>query len=326
MLAEDRLREILNEISPPLEPSPEVRAEARARLQRAIHRAARPRPPLWRRPVTAWAAAAMAAAVLVGVLIVPGSTPAVDANLANIARAARALSVEELPAGAYLYVRTESRELVDADSSTGRITYLVPRAVDMWTSGATTVERRTTGEPQFFDAESERQFYAGGLDEAEGIGETAIVSVADVPNRARIRGLAVDADQLQRQIYRELAQDPDWSPDNEARTMQHLAELMHPRLDAPPPLRAALLEVLGRLDIDTRRVAGGGVVASLEYERAGFGKFLHELEFDGDGYLKVDRLSLIEAASTLGLPLGIHEERIYSRPAIVDDEVLPAVD
>ena len=324
MATDDSLRDLIDEIAPVPEPSPEQRARARADLHASYRRekAKRRRTAThwWRRPGLALAAAAAVAAVFVGVNTWPGGAPSLDANLAEIARAARSLEAEELPEGAYVYSRTDSLTLTSSETRDRRpYWYLLPQTIDVWVQGAFVEERRTTGTPIFRDSEFEAVYYAEGGDAADGVGETRRNVVSTRPSSADvISGLSTDVDELRDQIFEELSADPRWTPDDQARVLEHISQLLEPRVFAPPALRAALLEVLAGLDVATVRADDGYVTVSLAYTEASGGDYVVELEFDDRAFLRLYRRTLRAALPGFEHLEGLAAELVFSRPAIVD--------
>ena len=319
MAADDNLRDLFNEVAPPPEPSSEQQAQARARLRAAFESSRPATRRWWQRPAAAVAGAAAVAAVVVGLLVLPGSTPAVDANLANIAAAARTVPAQELPAGAYVYARSDSLTIAfDPPPDGPGVFYLLPETIEAWVQGDALLETRLVTAPQFFSAADEEKYYTFGADVTDRVGEVVTTPVTGIQNQFDIAKLSTDTDELLEQIYAELGQDPDWSPADEARTFDFVGQLMDPRLNPPPMLRAALIEVIGLLDVTTEMQPDGGVVASLEYDDAAIGRVLDTLGFDAAGYLVVYRSSVLATAPGVDTPPGLWAELRFSRPAIVD--------
>ena len=330
MATDDSLRDLIDEMIPLPEPSPEQRDRARAALHASYRREEggpkRAAPSWWRRPALALAAVTAVAAVFVAVNLLPSGTPSLNANLAEIARAARSLEAEELPEGAYVYARTESLTLFSSQTADGRpYWYLLPQTVDVWVQGAFVEERRTTGTPIFRDPEFAAVYYAEGGDAADGVGETRRKVVATSPRVADvISGLSTDVDELRDQIYEELSQDPLWTPDDQGRILEHISQLLEPQIFAPPELRAALLEILAGLDVATVEATDGSATVALAFTEAAGGDYIVELEFDSQGFLRLYRRTLRKAPPGFEHLEGIADELEFSRPAIVDGPgVLP---
>lgn len=326
MPADDYLRKFLEEHTSAVEPSDEQREGAR----RDLYAAMQPEPvaarPWWRRTAVSWSAAAavVVAAFVTFVLIVPTSTRAVDANLAEVAAAARTVDPVELPAGAYIYYRVESIVQDANEVSLGvRVSYRLSAREDLWVSGMSELRERTVAAPTFFSAADEEAYYASSLPESEGVGETRTVSLDGIPNENSLDGLSTDTARLWDQIIEELSVDDDFTKDNEVRILEHVAQLMNPRFNASPEMRGALLEVLGRLDVFTSKTPGGGVTLLLSYEDE-FGAFEQTLEFDSEGYLVRDLLTLTDTFGPDQTPIGLVHDIRYSRPTVVAEPgVLP---
>ena len=156
MPADDNLRDLFNEVAPPPEPKSEQRERARARLRDEFRSAGKGSPQWWRQPAAAFAGAVAVVAVIVGVLVLPTSAPAVDANLANIARSARNVDVLELPEGAYVYSRTESLILnIEFPPFGAGVFYLLPETIDVWAQGDSELTERTATTPRFLSTKDE---------------------------------------------------------------------------------------------------------------------------------------------------------------------------
>ena len=185
------------------------------------------------------------------------------------------------------------------------------------------LETRLVTRPQFSTTEDEEQYYALGADITDRVGEVVTTSMTGAQNQVEIAGLSTDLDELREQIYEELGQDPEWSPADEARTFNFIVQLMLPRLNSPSMLRAALIELVGSLDVTTERLPGGSVMASIEYEQEGLGRVLDVVEFDAAGYLVTYRSTVLTTAPGVEAPAGLWSELIFSRPAVVDAPGLP---
>ena len=104
--------------------------------------------------------------------------------------------------------------------------------------------------------------------------------------------------------------------ENEAAIVNHIANLLNPRFNAPPELRAALIEIVGTLDVTTRATDQGHTVAALD-SKSELGTERLELEFDSAGYLMVYRMTLVEPGPGIDQPAGLSTELRYSRPSVV---------
>ena len=319
MPADDHLRRFFEEHSSAAEPTDEQREGARRDLFAAMRSEPAVARPWWRRTAVSWSAAAavVVAAFVTFVVVVPTSTRAVDANLAEVAAVARTVDPVDLPVGAYVYYRIESTIQVNNELSPGvPVSYLLPAREDFWVSGMSELRERTVMAPTFASAADEEAYYASGLPGSEGVGETRSLSVDAIPNEASLDGLSTDPARLWDQVIEELTVDDEFTEDNEARILEHVAQLMSPRLNAPPAMRGALLEVLGRLDVSTARTPSGGVTLLLSYEDD-FGAFEQTLEIDGEGYLVRELLVLTDTFGPDQAPTGLLHDIRYSRPAVV---------
>lgn len=321
MSADVRLRELLHEMAPPAGVPGAQEALARAALHAAYRDAAQARPSRPGRPSFAWVTAMVAAVVVAAALLLPGSNPPVDASLAQIARAARNLEVEQLPAGSFVYSHAETTVLGSSqiEGRGEQLFYLLPTMQHLWVQGATEQRTTTVGTPTFFDAADEAAYYAGGIDVQDGVGETRTDRLGDIQNVPDITRWSDDTAKLRDQIATELAKEPEPVLDDDIRLILLVEELMHPRLNAPPNLRAALIEIVGSMDVDTTELADGWVLVRLEYDDPALGAVAQELEFDGAGYLRARRSIALEPGSIWPIPPGTTiAQSTWSRPYVVD--------
>ena len=321
MTADNRLRELLHEIVPPPEVPNDQVLEARAALHSAYGGAAPTRPYVRRRSPLAWAGAAVAAAVVAAAaLVLPGSSPSVDAALAEIAEAARVLEVTDLPEGSYVYSRLELVALTGTQIAEEgpEVLYLFSETVDQWVQGGIEERRTTVNQATFFDSELEDAYYAAGRDTEDGIGET-FTTRHDIPTVYDITNLSDDPSILREQIADELATSRHPDRGEDILQLLEIEQLLDPRFNAPPALRAALIEIVGSSDVATTKLADGSVRVSLPYEERGNGTLVQELEFDMAGYLRVSRLTAADPGPTLPVPPGtVIELSTWSRPGVVD--------
>jgi len=323
MSADDRMRDLFNEMLPPPEQSSGKRNEALARLRSAIAASGEQGQKRHIRPTLGWAAAAAAvAAVIVAVLVLPGSTPAIDANLEQIARAARTVVSEELPPGAYSYVRREA-VVLNGSQVAGEgpyLVYLLPETVEIWTQGTAEQTVTTVGRPRFFDSAVEEAYYAAGLDRQDRVGETFTSSFADVPNIVDLDEWSTDADRLADQIETFLAFDTEPALGRQARTLQLMIKLLDPTLRPSPNSRAAIATVLGRSGFATELLQDGAVGVSLEYPDPGYGDVREEVELDATGNLRAHRITLLRPTPEAPAPAGtVIDDTLWSVPATVDE-------
>ncbi|MCP3974788.1 MAG: hypothetical protein GY720_09870 [bacterium] len=317
MPADDRFRKIIKGSVEPPEPSPAQRERARTALHEAYLVEERPQRRSRWRPSIGWATAAAAGiAIVVAVLATPGSTPPLDANLENIARVARTLDTAELPEGSYVYSHMESTVLISSSlGETGpEIFYLLPTSVDIWRLGTTEERRVTVHYPSFFDETSEDAYYAVGEDLGDRVGETYTEALGNIPNQENAASWPTDVDALRDQLELE----------DESRTVEEIQQLLDPTLNAPPALRAALIEVLGGLDVTTEMI-GDVVRVTLRAHEPGLGLVLRELDLDSAGFMTRAAITVLEPATQFLVPAGtVISLETFSRPFIVDGPgVLP---
>lgn len=190
----------------------------------------------------------------------------------------------------------------------------------------TTEQRITTvGRPIFFDAADEAAYYAGNLDVQDEVGRTRTDRFGGIQNILDLARWSDETSTLREQIAIELAVEPESALGDDIRVILRVERLMQPRLNAPPDLRAALVEIVGNLGVDTIELADGWVLVRLEYDDPGLGTVAQELEFDQAGYLRATRSIALEPMPDWPVPPGtVIAQTNWSRPHAVDGAgVLP---
>ncbi|NND01912.1 MAG: hypothetical protein HKN91_03925 [Acidimicrobiia bacterium] len=324
MPADDHLRDLFDEMGIPPEPTSEQEAAARARLRSAIRDEAIRTPlRLGRRPALAFGAAALSitAAIVAITLVLPGSSPAVDANLAGIAGAARSVVAEELPAGAYVYTHRESSFLsgAQANEDSTVLFYLLPETVDTWTRDNSKQITTTIGTPIFFDTKERTAYYAAGIDESDGVGTTTTEDFVNIPGLLEPDRWSTDVDVLRQQVAAELAVQGATTSNEDARMLAFVTQLLDPNLNPSPQLRAAIIELIGGLNVTTVMLPSGFVNVTLEYADPVYGSVRHEMELDEAGNLRATRIVVLAPGPDVAIPAGtVIEMTDWSVAAIVD--------
>jgi hypothetical protein len=316
----DPLRGVFDNLVNMRQPTAAQTESARLKLVAVIQpQPARSRP-RFRRTIPAIAVVVAALAIAL-VAVAPWNRSPAEAFLGEIAEAARVIPPQELPEGAYVYFTTDQLVLTGVDvpipDSEVDIDYLLPQRIETWWQDGTEQTTTTVGRPIFFSPEDEATYYDNGLDKNDAVGESRTLTLTGIVNEAGETDWSTDPDRLRIQM-RDAAEADHFQAPLDVRTVDLAAEILDPRLVAPPALRAAVLDVLATLDLDQRQLDGGGVSASVTYEDHYYGTAILELIFDGEGHL-VGRRETTTTGSIDGVvPPGTTTTDItYSPPAIV---------
>jgi hypothetical protein len=277
--------------------------------------------PSRRRRVLAVAVAAALVLAIVFTTVVPWNQAPASALLAELAEATRNIAPQDLPPGSYVYVESEQLVSADAAAPVGDewvyVDLLIPSHIEAWWQGDTVRLETTVGRPVFFDQEMEDFYYAHELDAADSVGETRVDVLAGIANEANPAAWSTDPDQLAAQMREAADADPAELP-FEVKMLEVADELLAPQLLASPALRAALLDVLATLDIDDQALSDGRILASVTYQRHGFGTVTSDWIFDGSGYLVERRSTTIDGDESGVWPAGtVFDSLAQSPPTLV---------
>jgi hypothetical protein len=233
------------------DPKPSAEAEQRAlrRLQEAIAAETTPRRRRW------WmVAAAVTVAVAAGVVVLLGRAP-VAATLDQIARAARQATPLEVPAGVFIYQHTESVDLVvrpgsDLGVDADTVAYLLPAVRESWRQPETrfVLTVTTVGDPVFFDDTTEAAYHAGSGRSLDQVGDTILERFTDVDDPIADTAWPTTADELRTAMEQALAQGAD-TRSLDVQLFDLTVDILRSAID--PQLRAAIVEVLAGLDLDS---------------------------------------------------------------------------
>lgn len=313
---DDRLNHIFDDVVPAISPTSEQTAAARSRLVAVMSDEHAQRRSTKRQLVPALAAA-VAALVVVVTAVAPWNRVPAEAFLGELAEATRSITPQELPEGSYYYVARN--ELVSADNAAMvgdeliAVDYLLPISTEIWWQGDTERRETTTGTPVFFDTEMETFYYANELDRIDFVGETRTYFLEGVENRIDPDEWSTDPDTLSAQI-RDAAETDTPELPRQAAMLRIAERLLNPLDNPPPPLRAAILDVLSELDLDQERLDNGHVTVSVTYDDSGFGTVRERLTFDNAGYLTEVELTTLTGANDTALPPGTVFQRLTQTP------------
>jgi hypothetical protein len=310
------LRDLFHDVTGEHAPTPRQIEAARRRLRGVF--AARPRrryfSPNVIRVIGAVAVVALVTATIIG--LTWKRTP-VDATLTEYARTTRDLAPQELPPGSYVYVHTEETASGGVSDYIGDeyvdIIYMLSTIRDAWWQDDTEVVHTTYGEPTFFDSASEETYYRLGLDRSDQVGETVEQNLGDISGQPVLADWSTDPATLLDQLNEAAARDHGTDP-REVKILSMSAQLLAPRLNPPPALRAAVLDVLARLSLESAPTAEGGVSVAVTYD-AYFGSTMLRITFDDAGYVVAREETLLDGSTDYNIPPGtVIDHMTQSRP------------
>jgi hypothetical protein len=320
MNGRDPLRDIFGGLLAAPSPTPEQTESARRALMAAMQEDVAPRP---RRRLAAISGAAVLVLVVVFAALVPWSSTPASALFAELARATRTITPEELPDGSYVYVTSDRLDYGNAaapvDGEFVEVVLLLPSRVEAWWQGDSVESETTVARPIFFDQESEDFFYSHGLDASYFVGETRRDVLSGIENQADPDSWSTDPKQLADQMRQEVADDPEGVPE-EVKMLNLADELLAPQLLASPSLRAAILDVVSTLNIEDRALDDGRISASITYELHAYGTVTTEWIFDANGYLVERRSTTITGSELTGLPPDTVYDSLTQTPPVIVPE------
>jgi hypothetical protein len=300
------------------QPSPDAEQQALRRLETAIAADTTPTRSRWW-TISAAAAAAAAVAVAAAAVLFAGQAP-VAATLDQIARAARQATPLEVPAGEFIYQRTESVDLVvrpgvDLGADADTVAYLLPTRRESWRQPETLflVTMASIGEPVFFDQSTEAAYLAGGGRSLDQVGEIIVERFTDVDDPIADTDWPTTGAELRIAMEHALAQGAD--------TRRLDVELFDLAIDilrsaTEPHLRAAVIEVLAGLDLDTIEPQPDGTVTLSIVDHTA-PSTRHTATIAGDGTLAAETVILLEDA--YGIPANsVITTTIHQTPQIVN--------
>lgn len=266
-------------------------------------------PSIWWRRVTA--AISVAALVVAAVAVAGLLRPQPVTALGDLARVAERVEPLAIASGEYTYtasteVRLESRAGSDMGlDDRGDLVYLLPLVRDRWLAADGSIhEEVLVGSPQFFDPEVEAAYYASGFAEVDGVG---ITTVSDYQQESGTvlgdRDWPTDTSELLDAMRAYTSSQGD-AVIGDAQLVELAADLLRSS-EASPELRGAVLEALGRLDVDVNeRVGEAGLAVAIDFvDVAGISSRLI-LEFDADANLVREREVWLEGVPELDIPAG----------------------
>jgi hypothetical protein len=292
---------------------------ARERLQASFRaeREWRPRygPHRWRIGIAAGLALSA-----IGMMVVFFAPRSAEAALAELAQQTRQLKPEELPSGSFVYTRSDRLTIAGGkagpEPDAPLLVYLLPSSVEAWWSEDTVYRKVTTEAPVFFDPDQERVYYAAGLDHADGVGQTRTETAGKIANQLDLASWDTDPEILRDQIDERLSESPS-GLSHAAQVFQFVLRLLGPEVQAPPLLRAALLEVLNTVSPNVERVSNGNISVSVKYVHP-VGDVTEIAIFDQTGYLAERILVANVLVPDLGAPSGtVIGRETLSAPVVV---------
>jgi hypothetical protein len=269
------------------------------------------------------AATALLVAVSMAVVTLSRTPIAADVYLVEVAEATRVLPADELPEGFYLY--TDSNSLVTRfeEAEVGGefvlLEFLAPRRTQTWEQDEYRLLRETVGTPVFFDPEIEAAYYQAGLDAADRVGETFDTAFEGHLDKADPNDWSTDPDELLSQLM--LGAERSQAPEPlDVRIIGEAEDIMEPGVLAPPDLRAAIIEVIATLDVETTKAPNGDVVAAITYGDPFYGTVERTWTFDASGYLVRIQYRTLTGFEDGGVPPDtLFVDIEWSRPAFVPE-------
>lgn len=249
---------------------------------------------------------------------------AARAGLLEIAQASRQAAPVDIPAGSFLYIRSEHVDLalrpgVEFGLDQEYVAYLLPSSRELWTSTdqAFMQIRTKVGRPQFFSAETEDGYYTTGLDLRDAVDETILERFTDVRDPLAEVDWPTDSRSLRQAMEGYVADQGDDRP-LEARLFDLAVDLLRAR-NPSPLLRGAIIEVLADLPLELAEVnPGNSATFAIDY-----GAPLQTrdtISLSDDGHLLSETSQLLEPDSSLGIPAGTDLIwTTYETPLIVPD-------
>lgn len=256
-----------------------------------------------RRTTPLWVA--VAAVALVGVAVTALRPAPAEAVLTEIARAAEKTEPLAVPPGRYAYTRSESLALgvMSADLLPHRETplaYLLPTEREVWTSADGTVHMSTTtGRPRFFRPGDEADYDAAGQGAADGVGRTVAETFTGVVGILEEREWPTDPDRLAATISELIP--PGYERPRDVEMLDIALDLLR-ETGAPARLRAAVVEVVARLDVSVVEQTTAGTTFVVRYDRPGETTMTFTLS--PEGFLLSETLVDEDGDETLGIPPG----------------------
>jgi hypothetical protein len=265
------------------------------------------------------AAAAVLLAVVLATVTLTRTPITADANLIEIAEATRVLAADELPDGFYLYTDyemiTESVNEIVVDEEVVFIQFLSARRLQTWVQDDYQLTRESKGIPTFFDADMEELYYESGMSDLDRVGETFDLAMEGRLEREDPDLWSTDPDELEEQLMAAALRSQTAAP-LDIRLIEVAESLMSPQVLAPPQLRAAIIEVIATLDVETTKGANGEVLVSVTFDEDYAGTVVATWTFDADGYLTHLQRQTLTGFGTFP-PGTTYLDVTWSRPAFV---------
>lgn len=307
---QDRLDRLLRKLAGSPVPSRSDRERAETQLMELIEGEPNIRRSRVRRPLIAWTAAALIAALTLIVVFYPGSTSPAAAAIREIADLAEQVDPLEATDESFVYTRSETQVLgVIPREGLGGVPYDAEYLVyeahmirESWLGNYDTVQVSVMVlQPSFFSDEDAEAYYAAGIDGQDRVGET-ITSTVHQPDD---RTWPTDPNDLDAAIRDDMITD---------RGLPEPVEYLLVALDivreshASPELRAATLRLIGDLDgLNLENIDPDGIsTISIDYEEQTISKTL-TFSIDTSGYLRFEEVVRIDEDTTFRIPAGSAE-------------------
>lgn len=231
------------------------------------------------RTLRRWAVTGATVVLVLG--IAPTGLDGIAAPLVGLADAVASAPDYSAESARHWYARTESRELISAQLSDGRVVeFLLSSVEEVWHDAGDIPQRSVTFEaPIFFSAEDADAFNEAGLAAQYSLGRPVVTDAFGELSRF-VTALGVpDADELGGALRRRVAGLGDQRME-EVRLLQLAAELIPVHAD-DPAMRAQILRVIADIPGITVVPTDNNVVVSIDYVD-GDRPLRLMYEFDGD--------------------------------------------
>lgn len=172
----------------------------------------------------------------------------------------------------------------------------------------------TTGRPRFFRPGDEGDYHAAGQDVADGVGRTVAETFTGVRGILEEREWPTDPDRLAAAI--EALIPPGHERPRDVEILDAALDLLR-ETGAPSRLRAAVVEVVARLDVSVVGRTAGGTTFAARYSRPGETTMTFTLS--PEGFLLAETLVDEDGDEALRIPPGTGvASSTYEATRIVD--------
>ncbi len=275
--------------------------------------------PSRRRPMFAAVATVTAVALVVGFVAVAALRPSpAQAALLEIAEAAERLDPLTIPQGQYAYTQSETINLgvTGIDPFPHRATpiaYLIPTDRQIWNSeDGTTSIVTTIGQPTFFNATDEVDYFAAGYDAIDQVGQTVTETFGNTTSILTERDWPTDPKELRDVIIELIPEDSQRPMDVEI--LDVVLDLIR-EVGPTPALRAAAIAVIADLDPTVEDESPGQTTFSIVSTQPD--NLTIRFTLTDEGHLISETTTDIAGNPRLGIPPGTQVASSIYEPTII---------